>query len=47
MCEWEHLDEGARVFFKMSYHIVLFLVLEYPEGSDFAQGLAPRRLPST
>jgi hypothetical protein len=47
LCGWRSLDEGARLFFKMQRHIVVFLVLEYPEGSDFAQGLMPRRLPAT
>lgn len=47
LCEWHRLDEGTRLFFKMHRHIVVFLVLEYPEGSDFALGLAPRRLPAT
>lgn len=47
MCQWGHLDEGSRLFFKMWRHIVIFIALEYPEGSDFALGLAPRRLPAT
>lgn len=47
LCEWPRLDEGSRLFFKMTYHIVVFLALEYPEGSDFAWGLTPRRLPAT
>jgi hypothetical protein len=47
LCEWERLDEGARLFFKLHRHILVFLALEYPEGSDFALGLSPRRLPAT
>ena len=47
LCEWQNLDEGSRLFFKMHRHIVFFLVMEYPEGSDFAQGLTPRRFPVT
>jgi hypothetical protein len=47
ICEWHRLDEGSRLFFKMHQHLVVFLVLEYPEGSDFALGLTPRRLPAT
>lgn len=46
LCEWQRLDEGSRLFFKMHRHIVIFLALEYPEGSDFALGLSPRRLPA-
>jgi hypothetical protein len=47
ICPWHWLDEGSRLFFKMWRHIVIFIALEYPEGSDFALGLAPRRLPAT